>query len=162
MKNLKIEFKWAIIFTITTLAWIFLEKTLGWHDEKIAHHYWLSMLFLPVAIFMYVLALREKRRRYYNKTMTWMQGFLCGLMVSVFAAALSPLGQYLTHHYITPEYFPNIIDYSVTSELMTLKNANAYFNMNNYMMQTAIGVLVGGAVISAIAAIFIRRKELLN
>lgn len=159
MNNLKIEFKWSIVFTITTLAWIFLEKTLGWHDEKIADHYWLTMLFLPIAIFMFVLALREKRRRFYNKTLTWPEGFLSGLMVSVFAAALSPFAQYLTHQYITPEYFPNIIEYSVTNELMTIKKANAYFNINNYMMQSAIGVLVGGTVISAIAAIFLRRKE---
>ena len=111
MRNLKIEFKWAIIFTITTLAWMFLEQTLGWHDEKIADHYWLTMLYIPIAIFMYILALREKRRRFYNKPLTWRQGFLSGIVVSVFAAALSPLAQYLTHHYITPEYFPNIIEY---------------------------------------------------
>jgi hypothetical protein len=158
MKSLKIEFKWATIFTITTLAWMFLEKTLGWHDEKIADHYWLSMLYMPVAIFLYILALREKRRRYYNKQLTWRQGFLSGLVVSVFAAALSPLAQYLTHHYITPEYFPNIIEYSVTNELMTLGAANEYFNITNYMMQSAIGVLVGGLVLSAIAAIILRRR----
>ena len=158
MKNLKIEFKWAIIFTITTLAWIFLEKTLGWHDEKIADHYWLTLLFFPVAILMYLLALREKRRRYYAKKMTWLEGFLSGLMVSIFAAALSPLGQYITHHYITPEYFPNIIEYSVTNELMTIKKANAYFNMNNYTLESAIGSLLGGVFISGIAAIFVRKK----
>ena len=158
MKNLKIEFKWAIIFTITMLAWMFLEKTLGWHDEKIANHYWLTMLVLPIAVFMYILALREKRRRYYNKKMTWLQGFLCGFMVSVFAAALSPGAQYLTHHYITPEYFPNIIDYSVTYDLMTIEAANEYFSIKNYMLQSAFGVLIGGAIFSAIAAIFIRRK----
>jgi peptidoglycan/LPS O-acetylase OafA/YrhL len=158
MKNLKIEFKWAIIFTITMLAWMFLEKTLGWHDEKIANHYWLTLLVLPIAVFMYILALREKRRRYYNKKMTWLQGFLCGFMVSVFTAALSPAAQYLTHHYITPEYFPNIIDYSVTHELMTIESANEYFNIKNYMLQSALGALIGGTIFSAIAAIFIRRK----
>ena len=63
MKNIKIEFKWAIIFTIMTLVWMLLEKTLGWHDEKIADHYWLTLLFIPIAIFMYLLALREKRRQ---------------------------------------------------------------------------------------------------
>ena len=163
MKNLKIEFKWAIIFTITMLAWMFLEKTLGWHDEKIADHYWLTLLVMPIAIFMYILALREKRRLYYNKKMTWFQGFLCVLMVSVFAAALSPGAQYITHNYITPEYFPNVIDpnvidYSVTHDLMTMKAANDYFNIKNYTMQSAIGALVGGTIFSAIAAIFIRRK----
>ena len=158
MRNLKIEFKWAIIFTITTLAWMFLEQTLGWHDEKIADHYWLSMLYMPVAIFLYILALREKRRRFYNKQLTWRQGFLSGFVVSVFATALSPLAQNLTHYYITPEYFPNIIEYSVTNELMTLGAANEYFNITNYIMQSAIGVLIGGLMLLAIAAFILRRK----
>jgi uncharacterized membrane protein len=158
MSNLKIEFKWAIIFTITTLVWMFLEKTLGWHNEKIADHYWLSMLYIPVAIFTYILALREKRRRFYNKQLKWRQGFLSGFMMSVFAALLSPLAQYLTYHYITPEYFPNIIEYSVTNELMTLGAANDYFNITNYIMQSVIGVLVGGTLISIIAAFILRRK----
>ena len=158
MRNLKIEFKWAIIFTIASLTWMFLEQTLGWHDEKIADHYWLTMLYIPLAIFMYILALREKRRRFYNKQLSWRQGFLSGFVVSLFAAALSPVAQYLTHNYITPAYFPNIIEYSVTNELMTIGAANEYFNINNYMMQSAIGVLIGGFVLSAIAAFILRRN----
>ena len=31
MKNIKIEFKWAIIFTIMTLLWMVLEKLCGLH-----------------------------------------------------------------------------------------------------------------------------------
>jgi peptidoglycan/LPS O-acetylase OafA/YrhL len=158
MKNLKIELKWAIVFTIALLAWMFLEKTLGWHEENIADHYWLTLLFMPIAILMYVLALREKRRRYYDKKMTWLQGFLSGLMVSVFVALLSPVAQYVTHNYITPEYFPNIIEYSVTNEIMTLKAANEYFNIQSYMLQSAIGALAIGAITSAIVAVFMRRK----
>ena len=54
--------------------------------------------------------------------------------------------------------FPNIIEYSVTNELMTIGAANEYFNITNYMMQSAIGLLVGGLVLSAIAALILRRK----
>ena len=158
MKHIKIELKWAFIFTIMALAWMLLEKTLGWHDENIADHYWLTLLFLPFMVLMYVLAIREKRRRFYNKKIGWKQAFLSGVIMSVFVALLSPLGQYVTHNYITPEYFKNVIDYSVTNNLMTLKKANNYFNINNYIMQAAIGALVSGVVISAIVAIFMRRK----
>ena len=41
---------------------------------------------------------------------------------------------------------------------MTLQGANDYFNITNYMMQAAIGALGGGIVISAIVAIFMKRK----
>ncbi|MCD8518479.1 MAG: hypothetical protein LRY32_01965 [Flavobacterium sp.] len=35
MKKFTIEFKWAIISIIIFLAWMTLEKQLGFHDEKI-------------------------------------------------------------------------------------------------------------------------------
>ncbi len=157
MKNLRIEFKWAIIFTIATLAWMLLEKTLGWHDEQIANHDWLTFLFLPFIVLMYVLALREKRRRYYNKKITWKQAFLAGLMVSIFAAALSPLAQYITHNYITPEFFVKVKDYSVTNKLMTVNAVNDYYNITNYIMQAALSSLIGGTIISAVLAFFMKR-----
>ncbi|MGJ8666549.1 MAG: DUF4199 domain-containing protein [Patiriisocius sp.] len=158
LKGFKIEIKWAIIITIMSLVWMLLEKTLGWHDENIADHYWLTFLFIPFLILMYVLVMREKRRRVHHRRMTWLQGFLTGLAVAVLVALLSPLGQYITHNYITPEYFENVRNYSVTNDLMTIKEANDYFSITNYIWQAAIGSLVGGAVISAIVALFLRRS----
>lgn len=158
MKHIRIELKWAVIFTIMTLAWMLLEKTLGWHDEDIADHYWLTLLFIPFAVFMYVLEIREKRRRFYNKKISWRQAFLSGLLMSVFVALLSPLAQYITHNYITPEYFKNVIDYSVTNKLMTIEAANSYFNINSYILQSVLGALIGGITTSAIVAVFMRRK----
>ncbi len=158
MKKLYIEFKWAIIFSIAMLAWMLLEKTLGWHGERIADHQWLTLLFAPFAILLYLLALREKRRRVYGGKMTWLQGFVSGVILSVFVALLSPLVQFITHHYITPEYFNNVIEYSVTNDLMTRSKANEYFNINNYMWQSAFGALGFGVVTAAIVAVFVRKN----
>lgn len=158
LKNIKIELKWAIIFTIMMLVWMLLEKTLGWHDAQIADHKWLTMLFIPFAVFMYVLGMRETRRRSYNRKITWLQGFLSGLIITIFIALLSPLAQYLTHNYITPEYFENVKDYSITNKLMTIETANEYFNLNTYLLQSFFGALLGGVVTSAIVAIFLRRS----
>jgi len=158
MKKIKIEIKWAIIFTIVTLCWMLLEKTLGWHDEQIADHWWLSLFFMPFAILMYVLDMREKRRRVYKNTLTWKQGFFSGLIMTVFVTLLSPLAQYITHNYITPKYFENVKNYSVTNELMTIEVANEYFNFNSYMMQAAIGAFAMGVITSAVLAFFMKRS----
>ncbi|MCB0464367.1 MAG: DUF4199 domain-containing protein [Aequorivita sp.] len=158
MKKILIEFKWAILFTIAMLCWILLEKILGWHEEKIADLWWLTMLFAPVAILMYLLEMREKRRRVYGGRMTWAQGFLTGIILSFFVALLSPLAQYITHNYITPEYFNNVIEYSVTNNLMTRTKANDYFNINSYMWQSALVAFGGGIIFSAVVAIFVRKK----
>ncbi|MFC7356835.1 DUF4199 domain-containing protein [Jejudonia soesokkakensis] len=158
MKRVKIELKWAIIFTIMSLAWMLLEKTLGWHDESIADHWWLTLFFLPFAVIIYLLAMRETRRRVYKGKMTWKQGFLSGLLMAVFVTLLSPLAQYITHNYITPEYFESVRNYSVTNELMSIEKANAYFNITSYIWQAAIGAFAGGFITSAIGALFLMRK----
>ncbi|WP_410004645.1 DUF4199 domain-containing protein [Aequorivita nionensis] len=158
MKKLYIELKWAVIFTIAILCWMLLEKTLGWHEERIADHQWLTLLFAPFAILMYLLEMREKRRRVYSGKMTWLQGFISGVILSVFVALLSPLAQYITHEFITPKYFNNVIEYSVTNDLMTRTKANEYFNINSYMWQSAFGALGFGIATAAIVAIFVRKK----
>ncbi len=158
MKKIFIEFKWAIIITITLLSWILLEKTLGWHQEHIADHWWFTLLFSPFAIFMYVLEMREKRRRVYNGTITWLQGFVSGVILSVFVALLSPVAQYITHNFITPEYFNNVIEYSVTNDVITREQTNDYFNINGYMWQAAIGAFCFGTITAAVVAIFVRKK----
>lgn len=158
MKKIKIELKWSVVFTITIILWMLLEKTLGWHEEQISDHYWLTMLFAPFAIFMYLLEMREKRRRVYSGKMTWLQGFVTGVILSVFIALLSPLSQYITHNFITPKYFNNVIEYSVTNDLMTRTKANDYFNINSYIFQSAIGALGFGIATAAIVAIFVRKK----
>ena len=158
MKKIQIELKWAIIFTIFTLVWWLLEKTLGWHDEKIANHFWLTLLFFPFVILMYVLAIREKRRRHYDKRITWKQAFLSGLLLSVFAAALSPIAQYITHNYITPEFFVNVKESSITHNMMSIESANHFFSLTGYMYRSVISYIVGGSIISALVALFLRRK----
>ncbi|HBY66829.1 MAG TPA: DUF4199 domain-containing protein [Flavobacteriaceae bacterium] len=158
MNKIYIELKWAIIFMITLLSWMLLEKTLGWHEEEIADHWWLTMLFAPFAIFIYLLAVREKRRRVYNKKITWLQGFISGVILTLFVALLSPIAQYITHNYITPEYFKTVIEYSVTNDLMTRTKANDYFNITNYMWQSAFGALGFGIVTAAIVAVFVRKR----
>lgn len=146
------------MFSLFMLLWMLLENTLGWHDRHIANHQWLTLLYIPVAAFVYVLALKEKRRRIYHGKMTWLQGFVCGLLIGVFVALLSPLVQYLSHTYISPDYFPNIIAYSVENNLKTQAEAEAYFNLNSYMWQSAIGAVFMGAVTAAVVAVFLRRK----
>ncbi len=159
MKNLKIEFKWAIIFVITTLIWMTLEKLVGLHDEHIAQHPIYTNLFAIPAIIMYVLALRDKRNNFYEGTMTYQQGFVTGLIMTVIIAVLSPLAQYIVSTVITPEYFPNAIRYAVNEGLLSQEQAEAQFNLQSYMIQGVIGALIMGVLTSAIVALFVRRRS---
>lgn len=159
MKNLRIEIKWAIIFTLSMLVWMFFEKTMGWHDEKIADHATYTNFFAIPAILVYVFALLDKKKNFYSGVMSYKQGVISGLIITAFVTVLSPLAQYITSTVITPDYFPNVIEYAVSSGKMTQADAEAYFNINSYMIQSVIGALVMGLVTSLIVAIFVKSKS---
>ncbi|EAZ79463.1 DUF4199 domain-containing protein [Algoriphagus machipongonensis] len=159
MKNITIEIKWAVIFAVTALAWMVLEKSLGWHDVHIDQHATLTNIFAVPAIVIYVLALLDKKKNYYKGEMTYLQGFLSGVIISVIVAVLSPFTQYITLTYITPQYFENIIEYSVTTGELTREQAEDWFNMQSYIVQSVIGALIMGVITSAIVAIFVKSKK---
>lgn len=103
MKNVQIEIKWAIIFSIVGLLWMVMEKALGWHDEHIDQHMYLTNLYAIPAIILMVLALREKKKVFYQGTMSYQQGLISGIILSAIIAAISPLTQYITSTVITPD-----------------------------------------------------------
>lgn len=160
MHKIKIEIKWAVIFSIMVLLWMVLEKLVGLHDKYIDYHLYLTNLFAIPAIWVMVLALKDKKKSYYQGRMTYKQGLICGIILSVFIALLSPLTQWITSYIITPEYFPNVIKRSVElGYYPTTAEAAANFNYYNYAKQGAIGALIMGIVTTAIAMIFIRSKK---
>lgn len=159
MKNIKIEFKWAIIFSLVGLLWMVLEKISGLHGKYIDYHLYLTNLFAIPAIIVMVMALKDKKKNFYNGQMTYNQGLISGIILSVIIALISPLTQWITSYVITPEYFPNVIKRSVEiGYFKTTAEAEANFNYPNYAKQGAISALIMGVVTTAIAMIFIQTK----
>lgn len=160
MKNIKIELKWAIIFSIVGLLWMVLEKLCGLHGKYIDYHLYLTNLFAIPAIWVMVLALKDKRKNFYNGQINYKQGLISGVILSAFIALISPLTQWLISFVISPEYFPNVIKRSVEiGYYKTTAEAEANFNYKNYAMQGAIGALGMGIITTAFAMIFIRTKN---
>ena len=157
MGKRSLEIKWGLIFAGVALLWMVFEKWMGWHDEGIDKHATYTLFFFPVAILIYVLALREKRQQL-GGAMSWKEGFISGLIIAVVVALLSPLSQYIVHTFISPEYFENIITYSVDNNLTTQEEAEAYFNLVSYMRQGFIGALIAGLFTSAVVALILRTK----
>ena len=160
MNTVKIEIKWAILFTIMTLVWMLLEKLSGLHGKYIDYHLYLTNLFAIPAIWFMVLALKDKKKNFYHGKISYKQGFVSGIVLSLIIALISPLTQWITSYVITPEYFPNVIKRSVElGYYKTTAAAEANFNYTNYATQGAIAALVMGVVTTAIAMIFIRTKN---
>jgi len=159
MGKIKLEIKWAFIFIATMLVWMVLEKLVGLHDTHIDKHMYMTNLFAIPAILIFILALREKKKKDYNGQMSYKQGFISGLIITVIVTVLSPLTQWVISTIITPEYFPNVIAYSLeTGFHSSLEEAEAYFNLNRYMVQSTIGAFVMGIITTAIVTIFVKTK----
>lgn len=157
MKNRKIEIKWGFIFILMMVIWMALEHAFGLHDEHIDLHPIVSnFIFIP-AVSIYVLALLEKRKKAYGGYMTYAQGFMSGVVITLVVTIFTPLVQYLTSTVITPEYFQNAITYSVESGFTSQEEAEAYFNLKNFMTQATISAPIMGILTAAIVAIFTRK-----
>lgn len=158
MKNIKIEIKWAIIFAIMSLLWMVLEKAVGLHDAHIDKHVIYTNFIAIPAIAVYVFGLLDKRKNFYHGKMTYLQGFISGLIITAFVTVLSPLTQYITSTFITPDYFQNAIAYRVSSGKTTQEAAEAYFNLESYIIQGLIGAPIMGLLTTAIVSIFTQKK----
>ena len=158
MTKYKIEIKWAVIFIIFTLCWMIMERALGFHDEHIDQHMIVTNFFAIPAIIIYVLALLDKRKNFFNGVMTYKEGFMTGLVITIIITLISPLTQIITTSVITPDYFSNMIEYSVREGHLSQAEAEANFNTGSYVFQTVIGTLIMGIITSAIVAIFTRKK----
>ncbi|HEY0046227.1 MAG TPA: DUF4199 domain-containing protein [Flavobacterium sp.] len=159
MRNFKIEFKWGIIFTIISMLWSLLEKSVGLHDEHIADHPIYTNLFAIVAVITYVVAIKDKKKNHYHGEMTWTQGFLSGLIMSVIIALLAPLAMYITFKYISPDYFKNIIEYTVDKKIHTRQAAESFFTLKGYILQGIFGGLSMGVVTAAIVSLFVKTPK---
>jgi hypothetical protein len=159
MRSVKIEIRWAIIFCIMQLVWMLLEKLTGLYDENIdKHHIYTNFIAIP-SIGIYVLALLDKRKNFYQGTMSYKQGFVSGLIITLIVTLLSPLVQYLISTVIAPQYFPNAIKYAVEKGEMTQNAAESYFNLKSYIQQVVIGTPIMGIITTAIVAVFTIRKK---
>jgi len=158
MKTIKIEIKWAVIFTVMMLVWMLLERIFGLHDEYIDKHPTFTNFVAIPAIVIYVLALLDKRDNFYQGRMNYLQGLITGLIITGIVTVLSPLSQIITSLVITPDYFQNAINYAVSEQKMTQEEAEAYFNLPNYIIQGIVGAPIMGVFTSVIVAIFTRKK----
>jgi hypothetical protein len=158
LKNFKTEIKWAFIFVLMMLCWMILERILGLHGPHIDKHPIFTNFVAIPAIAIYVLALIDKRNNHFGGSMTYKQGFISGLIITLIVTILSPLTQVVTSKIITPEFFQNAISNAVATGKMEQVAAEKNFSLGSYIIQGLIGAPVMGIITSAIVAIFTRRK----
>jgi hypothetical protein len=163
MRKIKTEIKWAIIFIAMSLLWMLLEKLSGLHGKYIDYQLYLTNLFAIPAVLVYVLALKDKKKNYYGDQITYKEGLISGIIITLIIALLSPLTQWVVSYVITPEYFPNVIKRSVElGYYPSTTEAEAFFNYRNYAVQSVISALIMGLLTALIVMLFVRTKKTKN
>lgn len=157
MKKFAIEIKWGIRYAFIWILWLFIEKSSGYYDVKIKDYALYSMLFTFVLIFVYYVAIKEKKNDFFKGEMSWKQGCTTGIFLTIVMAILTPFCQIIFHKAIAPEFFPNMIEFSI-SKGNSRVTAENYFNLSSYILQSIFSTLSFGVVISAVVALFLQTK----
>ena len=160
MSRFKIEIKWAFIFFAMTLLWMVLEKLAGLHDKYIDMQYYLTNLYAIPAILIYIYALLDKKKNYYNGQINYLQGLISGIIITLIITVFSPLTQWIISNVITPEYFINVIEASVKGgHYETIEDAQKAFNFKNFAVQSTIFAFIMGIITTLIVAFFVKTKK---
>ncbi|GAL86119.1 hypothetical protein Phep_2768 [Sporocytophaga myxococcoides] len=159
MIKYKTEIKWTFIYAAMFLLWMSFEKLAGFHDKRLEQQQFVSMLILIPSIIIYSKALLDKKKSFYSGVINYKQSFMSGLALTLFIVLLSPVNQVITSYIITPDYFANIIKYTVQSGVYTQEQAEAQYNIKNYLVSSIIGGLITGGVFSAVISLFIKSKK---
>lgn len=161
MKKFAIEFKWGIRYVFAYITWVFIEKWTGLYTTDIADYSLYASLFYIFGLLIYIFALQDKKKHYFNGAMDWKRGTVSGIFMTVIIAVLMPLAQVIIHRGIAPEFFTNMITYAV-SKGKKPEDVKSYFNLTSYIYQSVFFALSIGVLFGAVAAGLLQTKNTKN
>jgi hypothetical protein len=159
MKQFSIEFRWAFTFLLAQTLWIMFERTLGFHDEKLQFQPLFSMLFNFILIAIYILAIRDKKIKIYKGQMTWQEGFVTGLMLTLIIALFTTMTEYTKHHVISPYLLDDMKAMILEEKRMTNEQADKYFSFSKTLSNSIFFTISIGVLITSIVAWIMKSKE---
>lgn len=160
MRNFSIEFKWASLATLAALVWMFIVKSLGFHElEKIRYEVGLQLVFNLGLVIFYWLGIRQKKKDFYNGVISWQRAFLSGLIICIMITFFFPLIQYITFNQVTPNFMEILQEAMVTQTKMSLEDAQNYATFDIFLRNGVTNNLSFGVVIIAIISYFIQTKN---
>ena len=163
---MKTELKYGLIAGIGVSVYVLLEYFLGFHTTypEIGQYSGYFSAIIPIFAILY--AIKEKRNRYFNGYITFGQGFITGLIVTVISAFIITGFFVIYNDFINPEGLKYISSWR--AEQMRLENIPeeeivASIEEYNAMYNPLVifsGTFVMGLLITAILAFLLRRKDI--
>ena len=165
MNNWRIEIRYAVLINLLMLLWLATEFLVGLHDTFIQFHPYVTMLAIVIPVACSRLAISAKTEEL-NGKISFKQAFVTGAVIAVLSAVLMVGTQYVFHALINPDFFDNMVAYSVKqAELKGIDTATAttdaqrYFNLTAYLLQSSIFALVFGLLLALFWAWRLRTEK---
>ncbi|MDQ3192124.1 MAG: DUF4199 domain-containing protein [Bacteroidota bacterium] len=165
---MKTEIKFGLTTGVLTAIWLYTEYVIGLHEKYIEYHPTVTLFAIFIPIVAIYLAIKEKRNKSQEASITYWQGVLTGFGVSLVAAFISILAQWFYLEVINPDWTEFMVEMtrikaeeklSDPSEIeRQVKAAEQYFSKANYLKQSFYAPLILGVVISLIEAAIIPKK----
>lgn len=164
----KIALKYGLLIVVFLFLWLTLEYMVGLHSEYVRFHPIATLLSLVIPLLFLYYGMREAQKSYRGvEEFTYGKAFLTGIFITLVVTILSPLGQWLFHSVLAPDFLdsmqPNVEAQKLSQDVDTevaRREAGESTYLSAYLMQSALGYLIAGVIMSAILAIFVRDKAL--
>ncbi len=158
LKKIHIELKWAINFGIAFLLWMIIEKSSGLHDRRISDYIVYTNVFVLITVGLYFVALLDKKKNVYQGNMSQSQGFISGILLTLFIGLLTPFLLRISLTYISPDFFSSMKSYMLNTKKMSAEQVNLYYNYRSFLLQTLFLNFSMGILSSAIFSFSLSTK----
>lgn len=128
-----IEFKWAAIYILLCIGWASLQQYMGMHTHLIQLQPFAYLIGLPF-FSMYLLTMLDERKNVYDGFLTYKEGYMAGLRLTIFILLLTPLQHYIQHTHVTPEFLHRMETHSVQTGKMTASEAARHYSQGYYLI----------------------------
>ena len=158
MKDFKVELKWALIYSVTTLIWLIIERYLGLHDEHLDRQLRFMVILGVLYLCIYYFGLRDKKVNFYHGQINFKEDLKFALIMSLIVAVLSLFVQFIFVRTISPDYLSNMANYMVKHGRFTKEGADEFYSVSNQLKNSAYTNLVIGVFFGAICAALHKNK----
>ena len=164
MKSL--ELKWGIIIGLANLIWLYGSYYLGMHETMGGIQIMVvSGFFITVAGF--ILGLRAVKKN--EPEINYLEGLKSGVVMAGVTAVIAPLSQIGYFKWINPGWTKHMMEltreyysekgYGNDIVEIAVKDAEVKFALKNYLLQSTLGAIVIGCILSAMIMMFLWKRK---
>ncbi len=165
---MKLELRYSLLTGLGICAYIIVEYLLGWHTTKVEVGETSGYFAIIIPLITYYLALKEKRDKENNGSLSFSSGFLTETLISFGVAFIIMIFMYFYMSRINPDWMEFGMEYQKMKMIANgtspeevekqISMAKEYFKPSYQLPIVFISTLVEGLAISLVYALILKRK----